>query len=74
MFDGVPGVEEVVQKPIKRPNPTATIIAGPIQLPKHGKSRIYDITGRRLYTSNPGPGIYFLEINGEIVQKIVKVK
>jgi len=74
MFDGVPGVEEVVQKPIKPSNPTATIIAGPIRLPEHGKSRIYDITGRRLYTSNPGPGIYFLEINGEIVQKIVKVK
>jgi hypothetical protein len=36
--------------------------------------KIFDITGRQIHTLNPAPGIYFIEVDGEIRQKVVKVR
>ena len=73
LFEGVvPVVEEVVQKSPEKATIISTILTGPI--PKYKNSKVYDITGRRLQTFNPGPGIYFIERNSEIVQKVVKIK
>lgn len=52
----------------------ATITKGILILPKGKASKIFDITGRQIHTFNPAPGIYFIEIDGEVQQKIIKIK
>ncbi|MCK4941592.1 T9SS type A sorting domain-containing protein, partial [candidate division WOR-3 bacterium] len=71
-----PGVEEQpVVKPVERyENLTATIFRGPLQLPEGKKCRIYDITGRVVEPSNIQPGVYFIEVDGVVTQKVVKVR
>lgn len=52
-----------------------TYISGTIQLPEENMTyKIFDITGRQIHTLNPAPGIYFIEVDGEIRQKMVKVR
>jgi len=36
--------------------------------------RIYDINGRQIHTIDPAPGVYFLEVEGKILQKIIKIE
>jgi hypothetical protein len=74
LFDGVPGVTEVVQKPVKQQPLMATIVAGPLSLPKNHACKIFDITGREIHTLNPAPGIYFIEEDGANLTKVIKVK
>ena len=52
----------------------ATIISGPLYLPAGKKCDVYDITGRQIDALHLQPGIYFIEIDGKIMQKIVKVR
>jgi hypothetical protein len=52
----------------------ATIIKGPLRLPAEPKITIYDITGRVVEQSMIQPGIYFLEIDNKIVQKVIKIR
>jgi hypothetical protein len=51
-----------------------TILSGKIPLPIDKIHRIFDIAGRQIHTLNPAPGIYFIEVDGEIEQKVIKVK
>jgi hypothetical protein len=51
-----------------------TVTKGPFLVPVDHHVEIYDITGREINTLNPTPGIYFLQIDGRMVQKIIKVK
>jgi len=51
----------------------ATIIAGPIVLPENNNYRVRDVTGRVVLPGQVGQGIYFVEIDGEIVQKLIKI-
>lgn len=67
-----PGVTEGEGRVKKGRYPT--IITGPLRLPKDKSCRVFDLTGREV---NPGlvkPGIYFIEIEGEICQKVIKVR
>ncbi len=52
----------------------STIVSGPLRLPDGVDCRIFDITGREVRNLNPEPGIYFIQIKGAIVQKVIKVK
>jgi hypothetical protein len=52
----------------------ATIFAGPMIPPRGKNCKIFDITGRQTKNVNPPPGVYFMELDGEIKQKIIKVK
>jgi len=52
----------------------ATLLTGPLQLPTDRKCNVYDITGRTVMPDKMKPGIYFLEIDGKISQKIVKIR
>jgi YVTN family beta-propeller protein len=52
----------------------ATILSGSLQLPKDKKCKVYDITGRIVIPENIKLGIYFIEIDGVITQKVVKVR
>ena len=51
-----------------------TVFTNLLQLPKGKSFKIFDITGRQIHSLNPTPGIYFIEVDGEIVHKIIKIK
>jgi hypothetical protein len=76
LFEGMPGVgiEEVAVKPVRKTGIPASIIAGPLHLP-HGKNwKVFDITGREIGINHMAPGIYFIKIGREAVQKVVKIR
>ena len=52
----------------------ATIICGPLQLPEGKNCKIFDITGQVVMPARMKPGIYFVEIDNKIVQKVVKIR
>ncbi|HIE05409.1 MAG TPA: hypothetical protein EYP58_01270 [bacterium (Candidatus Stahlbacteria)] len=51
-----------------------TIISGPLRLPKGKKCKVYDISGRSVDVNRIKPGIYFIETEGRISHKVVKIK
>jgi hypothetical protein len=51
-----------------------TIFSGPLLLPNGKKCKVFDITGRVVEPDKIQPGIYFIEIDGVVTQKIVKVR
>ena len=50
------------------------ILSGPLLLPKGKTCRVFDITGRIVVPQYLKPGIYFIEIDGKITRKVVKVR
>jgi len=52
----------------------ASIISGPLQLPEGKECKVFDITGRIVKSTKITLGIYFLEVDNKIVQKVVKVR
>lgn len=68
------GVEKNIITAINRCEIAATIVSGPLQLPEDKKCRVFDITGRAVAPDKIQPGVYFLEIEREVVQKIVKIR
>jgi uncharacterized delta-60 repeat protein len=52
----------------------ATIFHGPLQLPEGKKCKVYDITGRIVMQETMKPGVYFIEIDGVVTQKVVKIR
>ena len=71
-----PGVEEqqVVKSDEARGTLTATIFRGPLQLREGKKYRVFDITGRLVEPEGITPGIYFVEIDNKIAQKVIKIR
>jgi len=53
---------------------TATIFRGPLQLPEGKECKVFDITGRVVAPDKLQPGIYFIEVDGVMTQKVVKVR
>jgi hypothetical protein len=51
-----------------------TIISGPLHLPAGKKVRIFDVSGRIIKSNEMNKGIYFIEIEGNQIQKIVKIR
>jgi parallel beta-helix repeat protein len=70
------GVDEEKETTIepKAGNLKTTIIKGPLHLPREGHYRIFDIAGRTLAPDQMKPGIYFIQINGRVTQKLIKVR
>ena len=70
------GVEEqrVVRPVEQRYSIGATIFRGPLQLPEGIKCKVFDITGRLVEPARIAPGIYFIEMDSKIVQKVVKIR
>jgi len=52
----------------------ATIVYGPIQFPAGRKCILYDISGREVDPLQAGPGVFFVEVDGAEVYKIIKLK
>jgi hypothetical protein len=55
-------------------NIVSTILTGALRLPEDKACKIFDVTGRQIKTLNPAPGVYFIEENGTIVAKIIKIR
>lgn len=51
-----------------------TIICGALLQLEDKNCKIFDISGRKIHTLNPVPGIYFIEVDGVISQKVIKLK
>ncbi len=67
--------EQPIIRPVeKRDNLSATMFSGPLQLPKGKKCKVFDITGRVVEPGKIQLGIYFIEVDGVVTQKVVKVK
>ncbi len=69
-----PFIEETMIKSAKSNSFGVTIISGPLLLPEGRNCRVFDITGRTVLPEKIKPGIYFVEIDNRIMQKVVKVK
>jgi uncharacterized delta-60 repeat protein len=52
----------------------ATILCCPLILPYDIKCKVFDITGRMVMPDKIKPGVYFIQIDNKIIQKVVKVK
>ena len=70
------GIEEktIVTPIMKHDYITATIFSGPLQLPEGKKCKVFDITGRVVEPNKITRGVYFIEIDGVVTQKVVKVR
>ena len=68
------GIAENEGSVIRHLVPGATIVRGPLPLPTGKEYKIFDISGREVRNVDPAPGIYFVELEGEVVQKIIKVR
>ncbi len=66
--------EELVIRPAPKIGFGATIFKGSLLLPEGRKCRVFDITGRVVASDKIKPGIYFIEIDGQIIQKVIKIK
>ena len=66
--------EELLIKPARKIEFGATIFSGPLLLPEGKECKVFDITGRVIIPDKMKPGIYFIEIDGQITQKVVKVR
>lgn len=51
-----------------------TILSGPLLLSEGKNCRVFDITGSVVMPDRIKPGIYFIEIDGNITQKVIKIK
>jgi hypothetical protein len=70
----VTGIEEEKVLGISRNDLRAAIFCGPLQLPQGKKCKVFDITGRVFEPDKIQPGIYFIEIDGRIQKKVVKIR
>jgi hypothetical protein len=68
------GVEENNGIDIKDNGFSTTIISGQLTLPNHEEFKIYDVSGRIVNRTHLAPGIYFIELDGKIINKVIKVR
>ncbi|RKX69016.1 hypothetical protein DRP53_09420 [candidate division WOR-3 bacterium] len=67
------GVEEGPNTPLRHPH-GPTIITGPLQLTGCKKWKVFDVSGREIKPERIKPGIYFIEVEGRIERKVVKIR
>ena len=67
------GIEEEISK-----KPTSSlgdsVISGPLRLPKGKRCRVFDVSGRMVNPNRIEPGIYFIETDDGVKQKVVKIQ
>jgi hypothetical protein len=68
-----PGIDENITIPIERKY-SSTIINGPLLLSDGNNCKVFDVTGRVVVPDNIKPGIYFIEVDGKIRQKVIKIR
>jgi N-acetylneuraminic acid mutarotase len=70
----VTGIEQEKQDVVSSKHIIPTILTGPLYLSEDKTCRIFDITGREVDAARLSPGIYFIEIDGKLSKKVIKVK
>ena len=68
------GIEEHESTSINKDKMTTTIVSGSLLLPEGNKCKVFDITGRVVEPTSITRGIYFVEVDGVVAQKVVKVR
>lgn len=68
------GVDEETPRVVEPEKLFTTIISGPLQLPPGKTVKIFDAMGREVKASELTCGAYFIEVDGKITQKVVKVR
>lgn len=68
------GVHEEDEVDIREARFRTSIISGRLHLPVDKHCRVFDITGRTVTPEKMQPGIYFVEVDGVITRKVVKVR
>ncbi len=72
--DLIPGIEENGYTTVEYFDRFPTVICGTLPLNLLAEYQVLDITGRRIRSNNPQPGIYFILYDDRHVQKIIKVR
>lgn len=73
-LQSIPGVKEQETDIVKKDFLIPTIISGPLHLPQNQKVTVFDILGREVEPPYLAPGIYFIENDKKIIQKIIIMK
>ncbi len=73
-YSGIPGIEYSSSLNIVSHNFVPNIFTGPLRLPEGRTCKVFDIMGRIVIPGKIKPGIYFIEIDGVVVQKAIKIK
>jgi hypothetical protein len=73
-YSGMPGIKGEGAPAISSMPVIQTLFTGSLHLPEGKSCAVFDITGREVDVNYMSPGIYFLEINGRVTAKIVKLK
>ncbi len=74
LTEPVSDVEEEKIVPVRDIDFAATIINGPLLLPEGKQYKVFDIMGRVVMLDRIKPGVYFIEVDGKITQKVIKVR
>lgn len=69
-----PGVRETFFIPTDNHNFFPTMFTGPLLLPENLECKVFDITGREVNRHQLAPGVYFVEIDGTVARKVVKIR
>ena len=72
--DFIVGSSEESNKSVATGQSYQTIFAGPLILPADKKYTVYDITGRVVNPAHIKTGIYFIEIEGKVEVKVIKIR
>ena len=68
------GIEEKDIALFENNNFGVSIFSGPLSFPEGKTCRIFDITGRVVIPQQIKSGIYFVEVDGQIQQKVIKIR
>lgn len=68
------GIEEEKVESVRNSNFSSTIINGPLLLPEGKTCKVFDITGRVMLPDKIKPGVYFIQVDGVLSQKVIKIK
>jgi len=68
------GIAEKIATSVENNYLGSTIFSGPLLLPEGKKCKVFDITGRVVEPDRIQPGIYFIEIDGKVAQKVIKIR
>lgn len=72
--DETVGIKEHVTQPVEHQYSGSTILTGNLELPRDVLFRVFNINGQEVDATHLAPGIYFVEIDRQIVEKIIKIK
>ena len=73
-LQAVIGVKEQKEKEVKSNFILPTIVRRSLSLPSNHEATVFDISGRKLVPPYLAPGVYFIEIDEEFIQKIILLK